>query len=171
MGPAAKCRLCGDALLYTPSKVANLGEHLYCGHSKASLTNFSIEHATSLSNSSLDSSITKRMYKTTVETWKPGIAVLTCPSCGKTGHPIVRKQQNKITHSSLGAICLLGCWPLCFLPFMLGGSNTMNIHCKFCGQYLGTFDRKSGRMQTFDNNCLETKPPVNSYTCDCDCKD
>ncbi|KAK4877624.1 hypothetical protein RN001_010130 [Aquatica leii] len=67
--------------------------------------------------------------------------------------PSQKYRMYKTTaHSSLGAICLLGCWPLCFLPFMLGGSNIMNIHCKGCGQYLGTFDRKSGRMQSCDDS-------------------
>ncbi|KAF5278104.1 hypothetical protein FQR65_LT03620 [Abscondita terminalis] len=161
MGSVVKCRLCGDSVSYTSSQVAQLGEHLFKTHPKQSVANFTLDNGKS--TESLTASEKYRMYKTTVETWKPGISVLSCPACGKTGRPIVRKQQNKIAHSSVGAICLLGCWPLCFLPFMLGGSNVMNIHCKFCGQYLGTFDRKTGRMQSFDDSLAVGSPT--SCTC------
>lgn len=95
MGSVVKCGLCGDTIAYTSSKIAQLGEHLFTNHSKHSLTNFTFDNGNK-SLESLTPSQKYRMYKTTVETWKPGISVLTCPACGKTGRPIVRKQQNKV---------------------------------------------------------------------------
>lgn len=43
-----------------------------------------------------------------MESWTPGPNSITCPKCGKEGHPIVKKQKNKLAKSPLGALCMLG---------------------------------------------------------------
>lgn len=85
-------------------------------------------------------------YKTTVESWSSGPNDVKCPQCNNVGPPLIRRQRNKIAKSSLGAMCLLGCWPLCFLPFMLGGSNVLNLYCKNCGAFLASYDRHLGKL-------------------------
>ncbi|KAF5301712.1 hypothetical protein FQA39_LY10643 [Lamprigera yunnana] len=158
--PSVKCGLCGNVITYTSSKVGLLGEHLFKSHSKQRLALFVFDNE-NISSHHLSLRKKLDMYRATVETWKPGIAVIQCSSCGRSARPIVRKQQNKVAESALGAACLLGCWPLCFLPFILSGSHIMNIHCKFCGQYLGTFDRKTGEMRRIEDN-LESRSQVKS---------
>ncbi|CAH1372574.1 uncharacterized protein [Tenebrio molitor] len=88
----------------------------------------------------------RSLYKTTVESWRPGTAALSCPKCGHSGQPYIRKQRNKVAYNSLGAFFLLGCWPLCFLPMLMcGGTNTI-ICCKKCGYCFGTYDKKKGKL-------------------------
>ncbi|XP_063911443.1 uncharacterized protein LOC135128464 [Zophobas morio] len=88
----------------------------------------------------------KNLYKTTIESWRPGVNQLTCPKCGNAEQPYIRKQRNKVAYNSLGAFFLLGCWPLCFLPMLMsGGSNTI-ICCRKCGYCFGTYDKKKGKL-------------------------
>ncbi|RZC41021.1 hypothetical protein BDFB_011739, partial [Asbolus verrucosus] len=81
-----------------------------------------------------------------VESWRPGSAPLTCPKCGNTEQPYIRKQRNKVAYNSLGAFFLLGCWPLCFLPMMMCGSTSTTICCKKCGYCFGLYDNKKGKL-------------------------
>lgn len=40
----------------------------------------------------------------------------------------------------------------------------MNLYCKYCGEFLGTYDRKTGRLQPPDEDAARAKVP---NICDC----
>ncbi|XP_069686246.1 uncharacterized protein [Periplaneta americana] len=103
-------------------------------------------HFTGKLNSEAKQEQIKKLYRTTVETWKPGSGKIACPRCGNVGQPIVRRQHKKVNHSALGALCMLCFWPICFMPFMLCGTQTMNLHCSRCFCYLGTYDSKKSQL-------------------------
>ncbi|XP_030766133.1 lipopolysaccharide-induced tumor necrosis factor-alpha factor-like [Sitophilus oryzae] len=89
----------------------------------------------------------KCVYKTTVETWKPGPLRVTCPRCKYVDRPCVRQKRNRVAYSPIGALCLLVCWPVCFLPFLMSEGSQIQLFCKRCGAFLGEYDRKTGQMR------------------------
>ncbi|KAJ8925112.1 hypothetical protein NQ315_001293, partial [Exocentrus adspersus] len=89
----------------------------------------------------------KEMFKTTVETWKPGPMRIICPACGKEDRPCIRKQRNKVAYTQLGAMCMVSCWPICFLPFLMPQASDIHLYCKHCGAFVGEYDRKTGNLK------------------------
>ncbi|XP_023024470.2 uncharacterized protein, partial [Leptinotarsa decemlineata] len=93
-------------------------------------------------------SISKRsLFKTTVETWKPGPVKVICPKCKINDRPCIRKQRNKVAYTALGAFFILTCWPLCFIPFLMPKGSTVDLFCKHCGNYLGEYNRATGSLK------------------------
>ncbi|KAJ8956988.1 hypothetical protein NQ318_012153, partial [Aromia moschata] len=168
-----KCQICGEKLTFNPYCPCSLGEHLIKKHPELRMTHFSIENTTTCScctcveetNNKFKGPASAKMggcppkrgkppdnkggvYKTTVETWRPGPLKVTCPVCNQEDRPCIRKQRNKVAYSSLGALCMLSCWPLCFLPFLMPGGSKIQLYCKHCGTYLGEYNRKTGQLTT-----------------------
>ncbi|KAJ9587389.1 hypothetical protein L9F63_019090 [Diploptera punctata] len=100
----------------------------------------------------------KKLYHATVESWKPGNNKIVCPNCGYKVQPVVKKMNNKVYRSPLGALCTVGCWP-CLLPFAYFGNHIVNIYCSQCNQFLGTYDRK--RNVLVEKNTTEIKSTSN----------
>ncbi|XP_022907863.1 uncharacterized protein [Onthophagus taurus] len=176
-----KCQICGEQLCYKPDDVNAFGRHLLEKHHEEPITHFSFggipqtenknvceckcEHCSCSCNTDKRKRGHKKAYKTTVESWKQGAVAQECPNCGKVGLPLIRKQRNKVSRNSFGTLCLVGCWPLCFLPFLLGGSDVMYLFCQECGYFLGTYNRKDGRI------CQSCPIDSNEYgakICKCD---
>ncbi|CAG9836613.1 unnamed protein product [Diabrotica balteata] len=165
-----KCQLCGEKLQVTSNCLCTLGEHLLAKHPDVELTFFtSLENLLSwkldlgekarecnrkvISCRKLSAvKITKSSrsgsggYKTTVETWKPAQLELACPQCRKKGQPSMRRHKNKFTNTSLGAFCMLSCWPACFLPFIVQKKSIVELYCKNCGTFLGEYNRATGTL-------------------------
>ncbi|XP_044269987.1 uncharacterized protein LOC123014778 isoform X2 [Tribolium madens] len=162
------CRICGNSIVCKDGNMCTLGEHLLKNHPEISMTHFVMENCEDVSNSKTSNKTSavlkktsellkgcktngnnkrnKNLYKTTVESWRPGSKSIQCPKCGNTDQPYIRKQRNKVAYNSLGAFFLLGCWPLCFLPMLMcGGTNTI-ICCRKCGYCFGTYDKKKGKL-------------------------
>uniref|UniRef100_A0A8W7NYM2 LITAF domain-containing protein n=1 Tax=Anopheles atroparvus TaxID=41427 RepID=A0A8W7NYM2_ANOAO len=76
------------------------------------------------------------MYQTSLSSWRPGGHPIGCPNCGAKQTPIVRSHANSVTWSSTMATCLLHCWPLCCLSWLLGESANEYLHCSRCDQLL-----------------------------------
>ncbi|KAH1002346.1 uncharacterized protein LOC109535911 [Dendroctonus ponderosae] len=168
MDASLVCQICGEKLAFNPECPCTLGEHLIRKHPNVEMTHFSTEDLCCCSSSSkklppcprtgLPCSCEtfakpkiqltpKCVFKTTVETWKPGPLRVMCPQCANLDRPCIRRQRNRVAYSPLGALCLLVCWPVCFLPFLMPQSSQIQLFCKQCGAFLGEYDRKSGRMQ------------------------
>lgn len=77
-----------------------------------------------------------------VQSWKCSQNPLLCPRCGKKNAPLIKRQRHKLTGSTGLACMLLGCWPFCFLPFIISGSDLFYLYCKECGFYIGMYDRR-----------------------------
>ncbi|CAG9836612.1 unnamed protein product [Diabrotica balteata] len=134
-----KCQLCGEKLQVTSNCLCTLGEHLLAKHPDVELTFF-----TSLEN--LLSWKLDLGEKARVETWKPAQLELACPQCRKKGQPSMRRHKNKFTNTSLGAFCMLSCWPACFLPFIVQKKSIVELYCKNCGTFLGEYNRATGTL-------------------------
>ncbi|GJQ70751.1 hypothetical protein Trydic_g683 [Trypoxylus dichotomus] len=167
-----KCKICGEQLSYEPDDITAFGKHLIEKHNEQ-ITHFQFtgngapevcECGCTCGCNCKTKKISKKAYKTTVETWRQGVIPQECPNCGMTGHPLIRKQRNKVSRNSFGTLCLVGCWPLCFLPFLLSGSDTMYLFCQECGYFLGTYDRKTGRIH---HSCPIDSTEYGAKICKC----
>ncbi|CAG9769903.1 unnamed protein product [Ceutorhynchus assimilis] len=162
------CQICGEKLSFNPECPCTLGEHLIRKHPRVEMTHFSNDNFCVCSSNSSKQKLKKKcpksdlpcdctyfekprrktcIFKTSVETWKPGPLRVSCPHCGALARPCIRRQRNRVAYSPLGAFCLLVCWPVCFLPFLMPESSQIQLFCKECGAFLGEYDRKSGRMK------------------------
>ncbi|XP_017776193.1 PREDICTED: uncharacterized protein LOC108562391 [Nicrophorus vespilloides] len=174
MGTYGECTICGDKINYAPDNVANLGLHLIDKHPDIELAHFSLlcesppkagcqcgcGCACNPSGCGAGRGRKQPSIKTTVESWKRAQNPLRCVKCGKTAIPLIRRQRHKLARSQFGAFILLGCWPICFLPFILGGSDLMYLYCKECGNYLGMYDRRVAQKD--DPLCRQ-----NGHPCSC----
>ncbi|KAJ8970702.1 hypothetical protein NQ317_000600 [Molorchus minor] len=144
-----RCQICGEKLSFNPYCPCSLGEHLINKHPEQRMTHFFPEDTTKKADNR-------------VETWKPGPVEVTCPECCYTGRPCIRKQRNKVAYSSFGALCMLTCWPLCFLPFLMPEGSKIHLYCKNCGTFLGEYSRKTGELKT----CCTDKFKKENVPCD-----
>ncbi|XP_019872472.2 uncharacterized protein LOC109600734 isoform X2 [Aethina tumida] len=89
----------------------------------------------------------KKIYKfrTALENWKPGKVKICCPLCNKIGRPAIKqtKKQTLIARNSFKASVLIGCWPICIVPFLMAQSNIF-LFCQSCKAYLGQYDKTKG---------------------------
>ncbi|VEN37502.1 unnamed protein product [Callosobruchus maculatus] len=85
-------------------------------------------------------------FRTTVESWNSSTLKVKCPKCNVTDRPCIRKQKNKIATSSVGAFCMNTCWPICFMPFLMPQSSTLDLYCKHCGFFMGEYNRATGKL-------------------------
>lgn len=84
----------------------------------------------------------KRLYKTSIEKWRPGIGLIYCPKCGKKHRPLVKSHTEKISTSTVGAACILTCWPFCFFPCLFPSPTKEYLHCPVCDNFLGLYDKE-----------------------------
>ncbi|KAF7267725.1 uncharacterized protein LOC143203915 [Rhynchophorus ferrugineus] len=163
MESALVCQICGQKLSFNPGCPCSLGEHMLRKHPHLEMGHFSnqdICNCCSVSSKNrplcsrtqlpcLCSSFEKprkpkpTVFKTTVESWKPGPLRVTCPRCQHLDRPCIRHQRNRISRSALGALCLLLCWPVCFMS----ESSRIHLFCRRCHAFMGEYDRKTGRMK------------------------
>ncbi|XP_058455211.1 uncharacterized protein LOC131432743 [Malaya genurostris] len=80
------------------------------------------------------------LYKTTVASWRPARARLICQRCGQSRYPTIRSSANRYAKSTYGAVCIMSCWPFCFLPCLFTAPTKHHLHCSSCGAYLGVYD-------------------------------
>ncbi|PSN44929.1 hypothetical protein C0J52_15009 [Blattella germanica] len=62
---------------------------------------------------------------------------------------------------------------MCFLPFMLCGTNVVNLYCAQCNRFLGTYDRKRNVLVEKDMNQACSASTVQSHRSEptiCACK-
>ncbi|XP_054738755.1 uncharacterized protein LOC129244885 isoform X1 [Anastrepha obliqua] len=88
----------------------------------------------------------RSLYRTSIEKWRPANGTLFCPNCGANRRPLIRTQTERSSSNSCCAVCILGCWPFCFLPFLVPSDNKEYLHCSNCKAFLGLYDRA--------NNCV-----------------
>ncbi|XP_017474758.1 PREDICTED: uncharacterized protein LOC108365273 [Rhagoletis zephyria] len=89
----------------------------------------------------------RSLYRTSIEKWRPATGTIYCPKCGANRRPLIRTQTERSSNNSCCAVCILGCWPFCFLPFLLPNDNKEYLHCSNCKTFLGLYDRA--------NNCVK----------------
>ncbi|XP_017755227.1 PREDICTED: uncharacterized protein LOC108547288 [Eufriesea mexicana] len=85
----------------------------------------------------------KKIYATRVDTWKSHNEKKTCPRCRKEAVPTLHARGDKLTTSHVGALCLLGCWPLCFVPLIMKRARKVRMICPLCGYMYGSFQYKN----------------------------
>ncbi|XP_043591654.1 uncharacterized protein LOC122571663 isoform X2 [Bombus pyrosoma] len=74
-----------------------------------------------------------------LDTWKSHDEKKLCPRCQKEAIPTLHARGDKLTTSHIGALCLLGCWPLCFVPLIMKRSKKVRMICPLCGYMYGSF--------------------------------
>ncbi|XP_055838912.1 uncharacterized protein LOC129906942 [Episyrphus balteatus] len=84
----------------------------------------------------------RKMYKTSIEKWRPAKGMIYCPKCGAHKKPIIKSRSEKLSYSTVGAACILTCWPLCFLPCFFQGPSRDYLHCAECHNFLGMYDKQ-----------------------------
>ncbi|XP_050300910.1 uncharacterized protein LOC126739323 isoform X3 [Anthonomus grandis grandis] len=158
------CQICGEKFKFNPECPCTLGEHLIQKHPNLAMTHFSGNDFCCCGSTSSSKKFpvcpktglrcscpdvraksqdkfgkSKCIFKTSVETWRPGPLRVTCPHCSAIDRPCIRRQRNRVAYSPLGALCLLVCWPVCFLPFLMPESSQIQLFCKKCGAFLDYF--------------------------------
>ncbi|XP_076397459.1 uncharacterized protein LOC105661910 isoform X2 [Megachile rotundata] len=85
----------------------------------------------------------RKVYATRVDTWKSHSEKKLCPRCKKEAVPTLHARGDKLTTSHIGALCLLGCWPLCFVPLMMKRAKKVRMICPLCGYSYGSYQYKN----------------------------
>ncbi|XP_017794502.1 PREDICTED: uncharacterized protein LOC108576093 [Habropoda laboriosa] len=85
----------------------------------------------------------RKVYATRVDTWKSHNEKKVCPRCRREAVPTLHARGDKLTTSHIGALCLLGCWPLCFVPLMMKRAKKFRMICPLCGYMYGSFQYKN----------------------------
>lgn len=100
-----------------------------------------------------DSTIKKnKLYRTSLQKWRPGGERITCPNCGETKQPIIRAHTERVAHSAFGASLIATCWPFCLAPCLFPEPFLEFIHCSVCDHYLGKYDHKQRLLSPNINN-------------------
>lgn len=84
----------------------------------------------------------RKLYRTSIEKWRPAKGSIYCPKCGVRKPPLIRTRAERYSTNECGAACILGCWPFCFLPCLFPGDNKEYLHCANCKNFLGLYDRE-----------------------------
>ncbi|XP_076170778.1 uncharacterized protein LOC143148369 [Ptiloglossa arizonensis] len=106
----------------------------------------------------------KKVYATRVDTWKLHDKRKLCPRCQKEAVPTLHTRGDKLTTSHIGALCLLGCWPLCFVPLMMKRAKKVRMICPLCGYTFGSFEYKNAglarcKTDSEDSQARLSSPP------------
>ncbi|KAL6439375.1 hypothetical protein ACFW04_003905 [Cataglyphis niger] len=88
----------------------------------------------------------KRVYATRVDTWKLHGERKVCPQCQKETVPTLHSRGDKLTTSHIGALCLFGCWPFCFIPLMMRRARKVRMIYPLCGHVYGIFEYKNAKL-------------------------
>ncbi|XP_035774144.1 lipopolysaccharide-induced tumor necrosis factor-alpha factor homolog [Anopheles albimanus] len=69
----------------------------------------------------------------------PDPSAMMCPSCSK--HVVTRLDYDSTTktHIAAGLLCLFGCWPCFWIPYVVDSCKSANHYCPNCGAYIGTY--------------------------------
>ncbi|XP_037926470.1 uncharacterized protein LOC119661273 isoform X2 [Hermetia illucens] len=94
----------------------------------------------------------RKLYKTSIEKWRPGKSTIVCPECGANKRPMIKSQIDKVSHSPIGAAFILTCWPFCFLPCLFPPPTKEYLHCAVCNHFLGVYDRKTEVINPNENS-------------------
>lgn len=105
--------------------------------------------------------IPKNRFTATVETWWRAPGKVLCDECGRLAVPLVRRQGQRMAKSSIGALCLLGCWPICFLPCFTAESEMVNLFCARCDNLLGTFGKRDGKLVRMTTSSTSSSSMLN----------
>ncbi|XP_044733368.1 uncharacterized protein LOC123295972 [Chrysoperla carnea] len=150
----ARCRTCGESFEHKPQCPCLLGRHVVFQHPCTNITHFTCKLNPGPDFKRFNCKKNKNIRKI-IECWKPGSSLLHCQKCCKDVSPIIRRRRNRITRTFCGALIVLGCWPLCFLPCILNCFDQSNVYlyCPCCMQYLGRYRRREGVviMETTEN--------------------
>lgn len=112
----------------------------------------------------------KRVYATRVDTWKSHNEKKICPRCLNEAVPTLHARGDKLTTSHIGALCLLGCWPLCFVPLIMKRAKKVRMFCPLCGYMYGSFQYKNAgltpcKTDSEDSQARLSSPPRSFRLC------
>ncbi|PBC27252.1 Lipopolysaccharide-induced tumor necrosis factor-alpha factor [Apis cerana cerana] len=105
---------------------------------------------------------TKKVYATRVDTWKSHNEKKICPRCHKEAIPTLHTRGDKLTTSHIGALCLLGCWPLCFVPLIMKRAKKVRMFCPLCGYMYGNFQYKNTGLAPCKTDSEESQTRLSS---------
>ncbi|KAG8223635.1 hypothetical protein J437_LFUL016587 [Ladona fulva] len=141
-----KCSLCCKVISFNEEDKGRLVKHLQKKHPDVQMAWFlsfeeeEIEDRSKVYSKSNDKKVptkkkgVKDKYEATVELWKSASTASVCENCGAYTTPIIKHKKNTVTDSKTAALFLLGCWPFCYLPYMMGkdSSNDTYSCCSKC---------------------------------------
>ncbi|KAK9309312.1 hypothetical protein QLX08_001047 [Tetragonisca angustula] len=112
----------------------------------------------------------RKIYATRVDTWKSHNERKICPRCKKEAIPTLHARGDKLTTSHIGALCLLGCWPLCFVPLIMRRAKKVRMICPLCGYMYGNFQYKNTglapcKTDSEDSQARLSSPPRSFRLC------
>ena len=100
-----------------------------------------------------DSTIKKnKLYRTSLQKWRPGGQKISCPNCGETRQPVIRAHTERVAHSAFGASLIATCWPFCLAPCLFPEPFLEFIHCSVCDHYLGKYDHQQKLLSPNTNS-------------------
>lgn len=111
----------------------------------------------------LRSPIRRSKYRTSIENWQPGTGKIYCPKCGMSKKPLMKSPSKHFTNNACSSCCLLTCWPLFFIPFIIPGRNKEYLYCGNCKTFLGFYNPTTNCVKpnqlyvptAEDSNCME----------------
>ncbi|XP_031847015.1 uncharacterized protein LOC116433254 [Nomia melanderi] len=104
----------------------------------------------------------RKVYATRVDTWKAHNEKKVCPQCKKETVPTLHARGDKLTTSHIGALCLLGCWPLCFVPLMMKRAKKVRMICPLCGYVYGSYQYKNAGLSPCKTDSEESQARLSS---------
>ncbi|XP_076647573.1 uncharacterized protein LOC143356072 [Halictus rubicundus] len=113
-------------------------------------------------DSSIRTNEARKVYATRVDTWKSHNEKKVCPQCKKEAVPTLHARGDKLTTSHIGALCLLGCWPLCFVPLMMKRAKKVRMICPLCGYVYGSFQYKNTGLSPCKTDSEESQAKLSS---------
>nr|CAH7724407.1 unnamed protein product [Callosobruchus chinensis] len=169
MGTYLRCAICGLKIPVDSHCMCPLGDHFIQEHPEAGVNFYTndkeikeiarkemdIQERKSCSrancpeyNNRSSNELNKdaHAFRTTVESWNSSTLKVRCPKCNVTDKPCIRKQKNKLATSPVGAFFMNTCWPICFMPFLMPHSSTLDLYCKHCGFFMGEYNRATGKL-------------------------
>ncbi|XP_071564261.1 LOW QUALITY PROTEIN: uncharacterized protein [Temnothorax nylanderi] len=87
----------------------------------------------------------KKVYASTVDTWKLHGERKVCSQCQREAMPTLHTGGDKLTTSHIGALCLFGCWPFYFIRLMIKRAKRVSMICPLCGHVYG-FEYKNAKL-------------------------
>ncbi|XP_034185373.1 uncharacterized protein LOC117606694 [Osmia lignaria lignaria] len=104
----------------------------------------------------------RKVYATRVDTWKSHNEKKLCPRCKKEAVPTLHARGDKLTTSHIGALCLLGCWPLCFVPLMMKRAKKVRMICPLCGYMYGSYQYKNTGLAPCNTDSEDSQARLSS---------
>ncbi|KAF6200691.1 hypothetical protein GE061_005135 [Apolygus lucorum] len=73
---------------------------------------------------------------------------LFCPACKKLEVPVIRRKKKFAGNEGIPVCYMLGCWPLCFLPYFMQSNRMFDVYCRNCSFFIGRYDKKLNIMMS-----------------------